>query len=254
MADSVFSSALSTAPDDLIEPSTFGRELPASPSPTIEDSIGLDLGRLPGYEKVPPLKKAKSSWTWEHGYELMKSDGSRWWVCRLCHHTKVSNGVRPHIYSSKSSTHTASHMKRCHPSVANVYLRGEEGHSPTVVDQLRRPVIKESTLVTPFNTKQFKSALLEWLIHDDITFRQAASTRLRKLLVLANPLIEPIAPHSHGTVSLWIQELFEAKKKEVIELLVDLKSKVNISFDLWTSGNYLPLLGVVAHFIGKYSF
>ena len=130
MSESIISSALSSAPDDLIEPSTFGYQLPTSSSASanelIEEGVGLDLARLPGYERIPLAKKSRSSWTWEHGYELQKKDGSRWWVCRICHRAKVSNSLKPHIYSGRSSTHAASHMKRCYRDVVNVRLRGDE--------------------------------------------------------------------------------------------------------------------------------
>ena len=62
MADSVISLTLSTAPDDLIEPSTFRDLLALSTDDCIEDTAGLDLTRLPDFEKVPLVKKSRSSW------------------------------------------------------------------------------------------------------------------------------------------------------------------------------------------------
>jgi len=38
-------------------------------------------------------------------------------------------------------------------------------------------------------------------------------------------------------------------RPQVRELLVTSKSRINLSFDVWTSSNDLSLLGVVAHFI-----
>lgn len=254
MAESVISSALSSAPDDLVEPSLFARGLPPSSSASVvtestDNTVGLDLARLPGFEKVPLAKRSRSSWIWEHGYELSKKDGTRWWVCRICHRAKVSNSIKPYIYNARSTANAAAHMKRWHPDVDDVHLRRDEGQAPTVIDQLRRS--KESTLVTPFSTQQFKSSFLEWIIRDDLTFRQAASERLRRLLTLANPLITPILPQSHTTVSSWIQQLYEVKKSDVRELLAGTDARINISFDLWTSDNHLPLAAIIAHFIGK---
>ena len=158
MSASVISSALSTAPDDVIEPSSFSEDLPPSSTPSIASSadecVGLDLSRLPGYEKVPFSKRSRSSWTWEHGYELIRSsDGTRVWVCRICHRMKVSNAVKPYIYKGTCTTHAASHMKRQHPDVSNVRSRREKS-STSIIEQLQRStVVKESTLIAPFSSK-----------------------------------------------------------------------------------------------------
>lgn len=57
MTDSVTSSALSSVPDQLIEPSLFVQDLPAPSTPSIssssiDDAPGLGLSRLPGFQEV----------------------------------------------------------------------------------------------------------------------------------------------------------------------------------------------------------
>ena len=250
MTESIASSDLSTARNDLTVPSEFDAQLPPPTKPTLsttsnEDDVGLDLARLPCFIRVIPLKRARSSWVWQHGFQIMKqADGLAYWVCKICHRSKVSNTTRSHIYLGSSTKHGAEHVRKYHPKVLGLETL------PSVAQQLRT---SSSTLITPFNAQQFKDSLVEWLICDDITYRQACSPRLRHLLSLANPLVEPALPRSHNTAISWMKQLYRVKREDVKGLLQNTKARVNLSSDLWTSDTHLPLLGIVAHFISKAS-
>jgi len=52
-----------------------------------------------------------------------------------------------------------------------------------------------------------------------------------------------------GTLKLWILKEFR-KSRLKIEELASTKSRIHISFDLWTSPNSLVLCAVVAHYLG----
>jgi hypothetical protein len=45
--------------------------------------------------------------------------------------------------------------------------------------------------------------------------------------------------------------MFEVRKERLRQDMVDSRSSISLSFDLWTSPNYLAVLGVAAHFIDK---
>ncbi len=53
------------------------------------------------------------------------------------------------------------------------------------------------------------------------------------------------------TVKRWILEEYQKKKLEVKEELVTARSRIYISFDLWTSPNALALVAVVCHYLDK---
>jgi hypothetical protein len=54
---------------------------------------------------------------------------------------------------------------------------------------------------------------------------------------------------SHTSISRWISKAYDQQLGAVTETLASAITKVSLSFDLWTSGTSVALLGVVAHFI-----
>lgn len=68
--------------------------------------------------------------------------------------------------------------------------------------------------------------------------------------------LNEIMPHSSTTIRRWIIRLYLGLKRTILSKLQRAKSCINISFDLWTSSNDLPLCGIVGHSInenGKYT-
>ncbi|KAF2181517.1 hypothetical protein K469DRAFT_588902, partial [Zopfia rhizophila CBS 207.26] len=57
-------------------------------------------------------------------------------------------------------------------------------------------------------------------------------------------------PSSKTTLSTYVKMMLEERKKEIQALLQSARSKVAVSIDIWTSGNYYSFMAVVAHFVG----
>lgn len=144
---------------------------------------------------------------------------------------EVNNNIKTHIYNAETTRHAAEHMRRCHPQAVGT----AQTLPSTVAQQICNARSSPSTLVTPLNTQHFKDCFIEWLICDDITYRQACSRRFRDLVALANPLVTPLLPQSHNITIAWMKKLFVIKWEEVKRLLGEFDGKINVSFDLWTS-------------------
>ena len=191
---------------------------------------------------------AKISWVWQHGAEL-EHQGSRYWLCRRCHQSKKYHNQ---LLSAKGTSHIHEHMAAHH-------LLRESG--PVLSSTSRNPFERANATTASFaipdiNTRliddvQWKEDYISWIICEDITFRQATGTRLRALFQSGGAKVDNIIPRSPTTVSSWIVESFEQRRLEVKDLVAQSRSKINLSFDLWTSGNELTLCGVVAHFIDR---
>ncbi|WKT54430.1 hypothetical protein QSH57_005014 [Fusarium oxysporum f. sp. vasinfectum] len=69
----------------------------------------------------------------------------------------------------------------------------------------------------------------------------------RALLAYINNDIETWLPDTHDTVKTWIMRQYECQKERVKQRIQSAKSRIHISYDLWTSPNSLAILGVVAH-------
>jgi hypothetical protein len=99
-----------------------------------------------------------------------------------------------------------------------------------------------------FASKTFQALLYSWIATDNVSFRKVESPRFHALLQYLNPRCERLLP-SHQTVSRTIGEIYDKQLGAITEALGAAATKINFSFDLWTSKNRLALLGLVAHFI-----
>lgn len=106
-------------------------------------------------------------------------------------------------------------------------------------------------LVTPFDSERFKKSYTDWAICEDLSFRQATSSRTRDLIKSGGPAAENVLPSSPTTLRNWIMASYESRLTDIKNMLVISRSKIHLSFDLWSSSNHLTLCGVVAHFVDE---
>jgi len=101
-----------------------------------------------------------------------------------------------------------------------------------------------------FDYNQFRTLLLEWIIADSIPFRKIESDHFRRLLALVSCDIR-LEDHlpSRTTLSRWVGKAYDQQLVAVKEVVRSAATRINLSFDLWTSHNQLALLGLVAHFL-----
>jgi hypothetical protein len=90
---------------------------------------------------------------------------------------------------------------------------------------------------------------VDWIILEDVTFRQASSERLRWLIANGGELASQLLPEHHTTVCSWIRLTFESRRQIIFNLVKDAKSSVHLSVDLWTASNGFHYIGIVGHFV-----
>ncbi|KJZ69640.1 hypothetical protein HIM_10979 [Hirsutella minnesotensis 3608] len=71
----------------------------------------------------------------------------------------------------------------------------------------------------------------------------------RELLFFLNPALLNHLPKAAKTIRGWVMDAFLSKKQQLKEDLQRSRSRISISFDLWTSPNPYAILGVVAMWI-----
>lgn len=108
----------------------------------------------------------------------------------------------------------------------------------------------ENERALEFSHEHFRALLYDWISSDTIAFDELNSDKLGQLLGYLNPRCKGIIP-SDATVSRIMAELYDKQLGVVTEPLRSAITKINISFDLWTSKNRLALLGLCAHFINS---
>ena len=82
-----------------------------------------------------------------------------------------------------------------------------------------------------------------------IAFSQVRNDWFRRFLAALSPGLEKWIPKAGNTIRDWILAEFERRQEEVKQQLFASKSRIHLSFDLWTSPNHLSFVGVVAHYM-----
>jgi len=97
------------------------------------------------------------------------------------------------------------------------------------------------------NIGKMKRRLIRWIANDHVSFIQIESEAFRDLLAVFSAQAIEVIPDTGDTIRAWTISLFKEKRTQLGELLSTLPFKVHISFDGWTAGNTLGLVGIVAH-------
>jgi hypothetical protein len=71
----------------------------------------------------------------------------------------------------------------------------------------------------------------------------------RSFIRYINPTADNLLPESPSTTKALIMDQFTTEKETIRQRLQGSQSCIHLSLDSWTSGNHLPILGVIAHTI-----
>lgn len=203
----------------------------------------------------------KISWLFDHGADCEDATGTRWWVCKYCHY---EGRFRDGVYKFTGTHAAESHLRQVHKvynpkkplaePLANRMAAGtlhdffglSPGRSTT-----SSPSSSYSTIAAPFADRRFKQIFVDAVVKLDLTFRQAASYELRQLILSGGPAAYPVLSTHHSGVASWIKHSFEDRRTRVKEMVLNAKSKINFSADVWTAdeGNKRAYLAVNAHFL-----
>ncbi|KAH8621778.1 hypothetical protein IG631_23655 [Alternaria alternata] len=96
---------------------------------------------------------------------------------------------------------------------------------------------------------RFKELLIRWLVCCHIAFFQIENGYFQDLLFDPFPPLANLLPKAASTIRQWVISALEERKERLRHGMHDARSSILLSFDLWTSPNYLAVLGVVAHSI-----
>jgi hypothetical protein len=85
-------------------------------------------------------------------------------------------------------------------------------------------------LTSNFNEAAWKTRFVDWIILEDVTFRQASSDRLRWLITNGGELASQLVPEHHTTVCSWIRQSFERRRQIIFDLVKNAKSSIHFKF------------------------
>jgi hypothetical protein len=89
--------------------------------------------------------------------------------------------------------------------------------------------------------------VVQWIVDHRHSFKEVEAESFRNIIEYCNPMAIKKLPKSANTVRSDIMKCFEVAKITIKENLDAARSKIHLSFDLWTSPNYKAMVAIVGH-------
>jgi hypothetical protein len=107
----------------------------------------------------------------------------------------------------------------------------------------------QSTLLSYGQIKEvrLRELLVKWIIDRRHAFLEVEAQSFQELVEYLNPLAVSKVPKLANTIQADTMKCFETAKFTLRKNLDTARSKIHISFDLWTSPNYKAIIAVVRH-------
>jgi len=188
-------------------------------------------------------RKKKTSYIWNNGFEIIHAEkGTKHYYCQLCLDEGDDLQYKPLAINGTSSI--LSHFRSKH----NLDRLGNPVEKPSSVSSRASSASCSPTPVFQFSFERFKLLLVHWIVFCHVAFLQVENEFFRDLLNFLNQSLCELLP-SRNTFRGWVVAEFKKEKRRVRKELKKARSKIHLSFDLWTSPNFYSIAGIVAHFI-----
>ena len=159
--------------------------------------------------------------------------------------------IRKHLKNSHridpSASSVALKRQQDGTSIEAAILRGKE--NSLLKEVVRRNELMSTSIQIDKTTLEF--LYITWIVTDDISFRQVTHPAFRHFLEYINPMANQLLPAAASTVQIYIEKLFDEGKRRIRHMMLCALSDIHVACDMWSSPNYLGLLGVVAHFTNE---
>lgn len=214
---------------------------------------GIDWNRLLGYVASRHRRRQRTGWVWEHGYDVERNNsGRRFWLCKECHRTRAAI---THMYDAASTSQANGHMEDVHHVNRGGQMSPCRKKQRTLFDMVdldahqRRDQAVMNAIIASFDPLHFRQLLIRWVTCDNVPFNKLESPYFRELMEYTNSAVIEGSLPTRNTMRDWIVGAFNRHKGVVTELLGRSLSRINISFDVWTSRKFTSLLGLTVHFL-----
>ena len=198
-------------------------DLTSSPSPLSRTTTSTTLA------SSSQRSGGRTSYIWNHGKKITH-DGKDRWQCNHC--------GRSYATTSSSTTNQRDHLNDEYgipdPKVS-------VDNKQSTLDKYQRPPIRHDVL---------RKLIVEWIVERRHSFNETESTALHKILEYLDPR-STNALMSAITTRRDITKYFETAQVTVKERLSLVRSRIHISYDLWTSLNHKAMITIVAHWTAE---
>lgn len=186
-----------------------------------------------------------SSHIWKYGVQYIRgSDKKEVYYCHECTAGKFSQ----ELFVINGTSKARNHLAQKHQIDFQTGIRRNSSTQKSALDQ-QRVAAASSTFFWKDSVDKFKELLIRWIVYCHIAFFQLENPYFRELLFFLNPALLNHLPKAARTIRSWVLNAFISKKQQLRDDLHHSRSRISISFDLWTSPNPYAILGVVAMWI-----
>lgn len=203
-----------------------------------------------------PANARRYSWVGDHGLYLveMKENqrGSTFWSCSEC-----DRKGRRQLYDTGTTSNAERHLSAKH-GIKRPGLEMSTSPSCNVMAMqvlgAKRRKLDDVPTTTDANIL-FKRTLVRWVVDANIPLNGVEACGFRRLVEvcsLGSNNILNLVP-TGDTLRTWIMHEYGQNKEDIRDHLHSCaRSKIHLSFDMWTSeGNIMSLMAVVAHYLDK---
>jgi hypothetical protein len=186
-----------------------------------------------------------SSHIWKYGLRYIReSDKKEVYYCHEC----AAGKYKQELFIINGTSGVRSHLEQKHQIDPQSGTKRHSSTRKSVLEQ-QRSAAAASTFFWRDSIERFKELLVRWIVYCHIAFFQLENQYFRELLFFLNPALLSHLPRAAKTIRSWVMGAFRSKKQQLKEDLQQARSRISISFDLWTSPNSYAILGVVAMWI-----
>lgn len=175
------------------------------------------------------VKRSESSLCWDYGERIYRSlDKKAFYYCYDCERLKVAQ----QLPSAEGTTGARNHMKHYH--------RRDPDTGVVAVDKEAKKEDKDAVIsfVKIESLSKFKELLVRWFVICQLAFFMLENSVFRELIAYLSEGLAAFLPQARATLRRWIIAEYEARKKDLKDELKASLSKIHISFDIWTAGNF----------------
>ncbi|KAI8396320.1 hypothetical protein FOFC_06303 [Fusarium oxysporum] len=207
-------------------PSPAPLQYPEPPDEFVQDNITY-LNREKTTKKAARLG---SSHVWKYGLRYIRdSDKKEVYYCHEC----AAGKHKQELFIINGTSGVRNHLEQKHQIDPQSGIKKRSRTRKSVLEQ-QRSAAATNTFFWKDSIEKFKELLVRWIVYCHIAFFQFENHHL---------------PKAAKTIRSWVMDAFRSKKQRLREDLRQARSRISISFDLWTSPNPYAVLGVIAMWI-----
>ncbi|KAI8416802.1 hypothetical protein FOFC_03314 [Fusarium oxysporum] len=186
-----------------------------------------------------------SSHIWKYGLQYIRgSDKKEVYYCHEC----TAGKNKQELFVINGTSKVRNHLEQKHQIDPQSGIKKHSSTRKSVLDQ-QKSAAATNTFFWKDSMEKFKELLIRWIVYCHIAFFQLENRYFRELLFFLNPALLNHLPKAAKTIRSWVMDAFLSKKQRLREDLQRSRSRISISFDLWTSPNPYAILGVIAMWI-----